>query len=97
MVFIGRALFGPESGNASAMPPTDQPSPRKLAAIGLILLLILIWAGLVTTLAPWVGQLPILVQAAFYLVMGIGWIAPLRPLIRWSQTGSFRNSAAKDR
>ena len=69
----------------------DQPSGRKLAAIALILLLILIWAALVATLAPWVGQLPILVQALFYLIMGIGWIAPLRPLIRWSQTGSFRD------
>ena len=69
----------------------DQPSGRKLAAIALILLLILIWATLVATLAPWIGQLPILVQALFYLIMGIGWIAPLRPLIRWSQTGSFRD------
>ena len=69
----------------------DQPSGRKLAAIALILLLILIWAGLVATLAPWIGQMPVLVQALFYLVMGIGWIAPLRPLIRWSQTGFFRN------
>ena len=69
----------------------DQPSGRKLAAIALILLLILIWAALVATLAPWVGQLPILVQALFYLIMGIGWIAPLRPLIRWSQTGSLRD------
>ena len=75
------------------MPTPDQPSPRKLAAIALILLLILIWAGLVAALSPWVGRLPVLVQAAFYLVMGIGWIAPLKPLIRWSQTGSFRNKS----
>ena len=74
------------------MPPSDTPSPRKLAAIALILLLILIWAGLVATLSPWVGRLPVLVQAIFYLVMGIAWILPLRPLIRWSQTGAFRDS-----
>lgn len=79
------------------MPKPDQPSPRKLAAIALILLLILIWAGLVATLSPWVSQLPVLVQAAFYLVVGIGWIAPLKPLIRWSQTGSFRNRENGDR
>ena len=75
----------------SHVPTTDTPSARKLAAIALILLLILIWAGFVATVAPWVGRLPVLVQAAFYLVMGIAWIIPLRPLIRWSQTGSFRD------
>jgi hypothetical protein len=69
----------------------EQPSFRRLCAIGAILLLILIWAGLVASLSPWVGRLPILVQGLFYLVMGLAWIAPLRPLIRWSQTGSFRD------
>ena len=73
------------------MSSPDQPSARRLAAIALILLLILVWAALVATLAPWVSRLPILVQALFYLIMGIAWIAPLKPLIRWSQTGSFRH------
>jgi hypothetical protein len=59
----------------------------------LILLLILIWAGLVAALSPWIGRLSILVQAAFYLIVGIGWIAPLKPLLRWSATGSFRDSS----
>ena len=79
------------------MPTPDQPSARKLAAIALILLLILIWAVLVATLSPWVGRLPVLVQAAFYLVVGIGWIAPLKPLIRWSQTGTLRATDKGDR
>lgn len=73
------------------MAEQGQPSLRKLVTILLILLLISIWAGLVATFSPWVGQLPVLVQAAFYLVVGIAWILPLRPLIRWSQTGSFRD------
>jgi len=33
---------------------------------------------------------PVLVQAAFYLFMGIVWILPLKPLLRWIETGSFR-------
>jgi hypothetical protein len=78
------------------MPKSDQPSPRKLGAIALILLLILIWAGLVASLSPWVGRLPVLVQAAFYLVAGIGWIAPLKPLIRWSQTSTFQTRDESD-
>ena len=64
-----------------------QPSARKAAGIALILLLILAWAVLVASLAPVVGRWPVLVQAAFYLFMGIAWILPLKPLIRWSQSG----------
>ena len=66
-----------------------KPSWRKGAGIALILLLILIWAVLVASLSPLVGQWPVLVQAAFYLIMGIAWIIPLKPLIRWSQTGRW--------
>jgi len=72
--------------------PDPEPSSRKLVGIGLILLLIALWATFVASLAQVVGQWPILVQAVFYLVMGIAWIIPLKPLVRWIQTGSFRDS-----
>ena len=67
-----------------------EPSKRKLAGIAAILLLIIVWAVLVATFAGTVGRLPVLVQALFYLVMGIAWIAPLGPLLRWTETGSWR-------
>src|SRR6476659_8591748 len=70
----------------------SEPSARKLAGIGLVLLLIVIWATFVASLAQVVGQWPIIVQAAFYLFMGIVWIIPLKPLVRWIQTGSFRDN-----
>lgn len=66
-----------------------QPSSRKLAGIGLIVLLIVLWTGFVASLAQTVGKWPILVQAPFYLFMGIAWIIPLKPLVRWMETGSF--------
>jgi uncharacterized protein DUF2842 len=72
------------------MPQPPAPSTRKLVGIGLILLLIVVWAAFVASLAPVIGQWPFLLQAAFYLVMGIVWILPLKPLVRWMQTGSFR-------
>jgi predicted membrane channel-forming protein YqfA (hemolysin III family) len=68
-----------------------RPAPRKLAGIGLILALILLWAAFVASLAPLVGKWPVLVQAPYYLVMGVAWVIPLKPLIRWAQTGSFRS------
>jgi predicted membrane channel-forming protein YqfA (hemolysin III family) len=66
------------------------PATRKLVGIGLILLLIALWAAFVASLAPFVSRWPSLVQAPFYLIMGIIWIIPLKPLIRWSQTGRWR-------
>ena len=71
------------------MTPPD-PSLRKLAGIAMILLLIVVWAAFVASLAQVVGGWPILIQAPFYLIMGIVWIIPLKPLVRWIETGSFR-------
>ena len=67
-----------------------QPSWRRGAGIAAILLLILLWAVIVASFSTKVGQWPVLVQALFYLIMGTAWIAPLKPLLRWSQTGHWR-------
>ena len=67
-----------------------QPSSRKLVGIAAILLLIAVWAAFVAALAPFVGRWPVLAQAPFYLIMGTVWIVPLKPLVRWIETGSFR-------
>jgi hypothetical protein len=67
-----------------------QPSYRKLVGTGLIVLVIALWAAFVASLARVVGGWPVLVQAPYYLVMGLAWIIPLKPLVRWMQTGSFR-------
>lgn len=67
-----------------------QPSSRKLVGIAAILLLIVVWAAFVAALAPFVGRWPVLAQAPFYLIMGTVWIVPLKPLVRWIETGSFR-------
>ena len=67
-----------------------QPSARKLAGIALIGALILLWAAFVASMAPLVGKWPVLAQAPYYLFMGVAWVIPLKPLIRWAQTGKFR-------
>ena len=68
----------------------QQPSWRKPAGIFGILAIIVIWAALVASLAAFVEKWPVLLQAIFYLVAGIAWIAPLKPLLRWMETGRFR-------
>ena len=69
---------------------TSQPSLRKLAGIAMILAIIILWATFVASLAPFVGNWPVPVQALYSLVVGVEWAIPLKPLIRWMQTGSFR-------
>lgn len=67
-----------------------QPSWRKPIGMLLILLLIAGWTAIVASLSPWVGSWPVLVQAVFYLVAGIVWILPLKPLLRWMELGRWR-------
>ena len=66
------------------------PSWRKPAGVALILALIAAWAVLVASLSSRVGAWPALLQAPFYLVAGIAWILPLKPLLRWIETGRWR-------
>jgi len=63
---------------------------RALAGIAVVVLLIVVWAAFVASFARVVGHWPILVQAPYYLFVGVVWAIPLKPLIRWIQTGSFR-------
>jgi type IV secretory pathway TrbL component len=67
-----------------------EPSWRKPAGIFAILALIVVWAVLVGSFAGIVGKWPILAQALFYLFAGIAWVLPLKPLLRWMETGHFR-------
>jgi hypothetical protein len=55
-----------------------------------ILLIILVWAGLIVSASEFIGQLHILLQSVIYLIAGVIWIAPMRPLMIWMETGSFR-------
>ncbi len=68
-----------------------QPSWRKPAGIFAILALIAIWAVLVASLAGTVGKWPVLLQAIFYLAAGLVWVLPLKPLLRWMETGRLRD------
>ena len=67
-----------------------KPKWRNAVGMALILLLIAAWSVLVATLAPYVARLPFLVEMLFYVVAGIAWIIPVRPLLIWTATGSWR-------
>lgn len=68
------------------------PSWRKPFGMMLILLLIVLWAAIILALSPWIERLPALAQAPIYLVAGIIWIIPLKPLLRWMELGRRKTS-----
>lgn len=79
------------------MPEPVSPKWRNGAGMALILLLIALWCVVVASLAPWVSQLPFLVEMLFYAAAGIGWVFPVRPLLSWMETGSLRRGSREPR
>jgi hypothetical protein len=66
------------------------PTLRKPFGALAIIAIIIFWAVLVASLSPVVGGWHWTLQAAFYLVAGIVWILPLKPLLLWMETGRWR-------
>lgn len=58
--------------------------------MALILVWITAWCVGAATVGALIIEAPILLQAVFYLVAGIAWIFPLKPLMRWMETGRWR-------
>ncbi len=67
-----------------------EPSWRKPVGVFFILALITLWVVLVASLSGRINEWPVLAQALFYLVAGIAWILPLKPVLQWIETGRFK-------
>jgi predicted membrane channel-forming protein YqfA (hemolysin III family) len=67
-----------------------EPSWRKPAGIFIILGLIALWAVLVVSIAERLGDIPWPLELLFYIAAGLLWILPLKPLLRWMETGRWR-------
>ena len=66
------------------------PSWRKPAGIGMILLLVIVWSILVASASNTVSGWHWSLQAIFHLVAGIAWILPLKPLLMWMELGRWK-------
>ncbi|MBR0551444.1 DUF2842 domain-containing protein [Stakelama marina] len=67
-----------------------QPTWRKPAGMLMILALIALWVVLIASFSAGIGSLPGIVQLLVYIVTGMIWIAPLKPLLRWMETGRWK-------
>ena len=68
------------------MTPSWRKPAGALASGGFII----VWGLLVSSLWPFVHELHWTLVAVFYLVAGLAWILPLKPLLLWMETGRWR-------
>jgi predicted membrane channel-forming protein YqfA (hemolysin III family) len=67
-----------------------EPSWRKPVGIFVMLALIIIVMVLAGSLSSALITLHWSLQVIAYVALGISWIIPLKPLLRWMETGKFR-------
>ncbi len=72
------------------MKPAEKPSWRKPAGALAIVVYVMFWVLVVVSFSAEIGSLPILVQMLIYVVLGVIWIAPLKPVLRWMETGRWK-------
>ncbi len=67
-----------------------KPTWRKPFGMGLMLAIIAGWAFIVASCVEWINRLPVAAQLLVYAIAGIIWIAPMKPLLQWMETGRWR-------
>lgn len=68
------------------------PTYRKPFGVIAIIVGITVYVGVVVGLSDPIGRLHALLQAPIYLVLGIAWVFPLRPMLVWMETGRWRRA-----
>lgn len=66
------------------------PTWRKPVGALAIIALIVVWAVLVTSLSSVIGSWHWTGQLVFYVVTGVVWILPLKPMLVWMESGRWR-------
>ena len=56
---------------------------RKVIAALAILAIIALWIFLIATIGSKMTGQPVWVQLPFYIIAGVAWIFPLRPIFAW--------------
>ena len=69
---------------------------RPLGILGLLGVLA-VYAVAVAALAEPLLRLHPLLQAPVWLVLGIAWVVPMRPVLHWIETGRLRPGRGEER
>ena len=64
---------------------------RKLVAMLVTLSFLALWIAGAATIGSSITDAPKWVQLLFYIVAGIGWALPLKPLMLWMNSGQASN------
>ena len=67
-----------------------KPTSRKPVGVLAIVAGLIVYAGVVSRLLGPIGQLPWYGAVPLYLLLGCLWLLPLKPLLIWMETGSWR-------
>lgn len=68
----------------------NKPLLRKPFGVLLIVLFLALYAVIVATIAAPILKLHALLQLPVWLLLGVVWIFPMMPLVRWIETGRLR-------
>ncbi|MBB5279872.1 DUF2842 domain-containing protein [Pacificimonas flava] len=68
----------------------EQPKLRKPLGVLAMIAIITAYVVIVAGLADPVTRLPVLVQTPIWIVLGVAWIFPLKPLVRWIEIGRWK-------
>ena len=66
------------------------PSYRKPVGVLAIVVGVMIYAGIIARLVAPIGTLPTWLAVPLYALLGVVWLLPLKPLLQWMETGSWR-------
>ncbi len=67
-----------------------EPSWRKPVGVLAMLAYIALYAASAVWIVSLMGDLPTVLKVPLYLILGIAWLIPLRPLLQWMNTGAWR-------
>ena len=67
-----------------------EPKARTLIGTFAIIAWLAFYVWGVLELVGDMARWPFVLQMLFYLVAGLAWIIPLKPLLRWMESGGFK-------
>ena len=73
-----------------------EPTWRKPAGVIGLLFYLALYAGAVASFGEALGRLPTALMVIAYLLLGMAWVLPLRPLFIWMNTGRWTARKGKN-